>query len=691
MNWLNLIKALWRLLPLSDNLRWRVMSLLLEPILPLIAGSVVYANYQQEKEWRNRRIRPFQGDPFPQLPQKNIADIYFWSVIDWHFRIQRPQHLAKGFADRGHRVFYISNVFINAEKPGFELEQIDGVECLYNVRLYLKGCPRIYASPPTPDDAHRLQASVAALLEWIGDPGSISIVQHPYWCDQTYRLPDSRLIYDCLDHQEGFSNTGKSIAELEQLLLTSAEAVVVTSGWLRDVAARHNSNVAVIRNAVEYEIFSQRPVSVFCDAHKRTVIGYYGAIAEWIDVELLKKIAERHSDCLLLLVGADEIGAQKFLEGPPNVVFTGEVKYAELPFYLYGMDLCILPFRVMPLTLATNPVKVYEYLSAGKPVISVNLPEMAQFGELVKVANGHEEFLDMIGKSLAIGDEETAVKARRDFASKNTWHNRIDAYKNVIDKLPEPRISVVIVTYNNLELTRACLESLEQFNNYSNVETIVVDNSSSDGSQDYLKHWEAAASNRQVILNTENRGFAAANNQGLLLASGEFLVLLNNDTEVTPSWLRTLMGHLTRDRSIGMVGPVTNNIGNEAQIPLQRGDKEHVRKQARRYTLRHMGEAFPMRTLAFFCVMLSRRVFDAVGPLDEAYGLGFFEDDDYCRRVEQAGWRLACAEDVFVYHHLSASFNQLGEQRQKLLEKNRRIYENKWGPWIPHRHRKKFR
>jgi GT2 family glycosyltransferase len=165
------------------------------------------------------------------------------------------------------------------------------------------------------------------------------------------------------------------------------------------------------------------------------------------------------------------------------------------------------------------------------------------------------------------------------------------------------------------------------------------------------------------------------------------MVLLNNDTEVTSGWLRTLMNHLRLDGTLGLIGPVTDNIGNEARIRIGYDNPEEMRHRARSYTLQHLGETFAIRTLAFFCVMMPRVVYADVGQLDEAYGLGFFEDDDYCRRVERAGWRIECAEDVFIHHHLSASFNKLGKGRKELLERNRRIYEAKWGPWIPHKQR----
>jgi GT2 family glycosyltransferase len=163
--------------------------------------------------------------------------------------------------------------------------------------------------------------------------------------------------------------------------------------------------------------------------------------------------------------------------------------------------------------------------------------------------------------------------------------------------------------------------------------------------------------------------------------------MLNNDTQVTSGWLQTLINHLRSDKSIGMIGPVTNNIGNEACIKIRYQNAAKMHHKSRKYSLDHMGELLPIRTLAFFCVMLPRSVYEIVGPLDEAFGRGFFEDDDYCRRIDKAGLRLVCAEDVFIHHELSASFNKLGKERQALLEKNRKIYEAKWGPWIPHRRR----
>lgn len=690
MNILKLIKRAWNNLPLSDKNRWRVTRLLLEPALPFLKGSIIETAYLREKEWQSKKIRPFSGDPFPELPPASAGklDIIIWAVIDWRYRIQRPQHLARGFAERGHRVFYISTSFVNTRRPGFELESLDDAGRLYNVRFHLKGRPLVYMAPADQGDTAHLKASIASLLAWTNSQAIISILQHPYWLPLVRKLPNSHLIYDCLDHHEGFGNTGAGIAALEQSLLKEAEAVVTTSQFLYDLAATHNSNTALVRNAAEYDFFSKAPDSRYRAPEGQRVIGYYGAIAEWMDLDLLEKLARQYPDSLLLLVGADDCGtAHQRLSHLPNVLFTGEVLYQNLPYYLYGMDVCLLPFLVTPLTLATNPLKVYEYLSAGKPVVSVNLPEIAQFDGLIAAAENHDEFIARVGAALAAPQIPELAALRRAFAAQHTWPDRVSAFEDVFNQLPAPLASVIVVTYNNLELTQICLNSVENFSLYEKMEIIVVDNASTDGTHDYLTDWQSTRPHCKIVLNANNLGFAAANNQGLRLAQGEYLVLLNNDTEVTPGWLRTLMNHLRLDDSLGIIGPVTNNIGNEARIKISYKNAERMREKARAYTLRHIGETFPITTLAFFCVMMPRRTYEKVGPLDEEFGLGFFEDDDYCRRIEQAGLRIECAEDVFIHHHLAASFSKLGKGRQELLERNRKIYEAKWGPWTPHRHR----
>ena len=635
---------------------------------------------------------PDIAPPSLKPAEPGLPDVFVWAVIDWHFRTQRPQHLARALAGRGHRVFYISNNFVDAAAPGFRADPIDASGRLYQVHLNLAGAPPIYFGTPDAAQAEALRGSLAELLRWAGTQAATSLVQHPYWSPLVRMVPNARVVYDCMDHHAGFENNAPAVIRAEHDLLADADLVIVTSSWLEQEVAPRARATALIRNAGDASFFAESPAEVFRDPQGRQVIGYFGAIAEWFDVELVRKVALAHPDRLVLLIGSDTAGAADALDGLPNVRFTGEVPYARLPYWLHGFDVALLPFRVIDLTMATNPVKVYEYLAAGKPVVAVDLPEMAQFDGLVRVARSHEDFVAAVAAALDAPATAEDASARRLFAEGQTWSHRALELDSALATIAEPLVTVVVLTYNNLEFSRNCLFSVENYSDYANLEVIVVDNASSDGSREWLREWaeepSRAGHRRRLILNDENLGFAAGNNVGLREATGDILVMLNNDTYVTQGWVRTLCAHLRRDPSLGIVGPVTNNIGNEAKLEIAYDDIVDMHRVAGEYTRAHAGQEIALRTAAFFCVAMPRQVFERVGELDEAFGVGFFEDDDYCRRVELAGWRIACAEDVFVHHHLSASFDQLkAEAKKKLFDANKAIYEAKWGAWEPHAYR----
>jgi GT2 family glycosyltransferase len=257
----------------------------------------------------------------------------------------------------------------------------------------------------------------------------------------------------------------------------------------------------------------------------------------------------------------------------------------------------------------------------------------------------------------------------------------------VTEQVP-PVASVVVVTYNNLVCARLCLETVLGAGG-SAIEVIVIDNGSIDGTAAYLERLTAGDARVRVLTNDENLGFAAAVNQGLAAGRAENLVILNNDIIVAPGWLDGLLAHLA-DPAVGAVGPVTGRIGNEAEIDadydLHGGFLELAAERASSFA----GRTFEIPMLAFFCTALRRRTFEEVGPLDEGFGVGLFEDDDYAQRLRTAGYRLLCAEDVFVHHFGEATFGNLvadGEYGQ-LFEHNRRRFEAKWHTvWKPHARR----
>lgn len=618
-----------------------------------------------------------QGQPYIAY-ESNAYDIVCFPIIDWDFRFQRPQQLMSRFAAAGHRVFYLAQAFYSSGPPYTIREKRKNI-----YEISLRGPERnVYTDVLDDNACDAFVTSLDALRRDLSLDATVSFVQLPFWsslADKARAQFAWPVVYDCMDHHAGFSTNTQRMIDQEHDLLTSADLVVVTSEFLEKQARQHNSNVLQVRNGCEYEHFATAGET----QNERPVIGYYGAIADWFDSDLVADLAERRSDWDFVLVGSTFSADTRRLSKLPNVSLPGEKHYSEIPDWVNEFDVVIIPFKRTALTEATNPVKAYEILASGKPLISVPIPEVASLAPLVRLASNAEEFENEIVAALG-EDAPKFVEERRAFAKEHTWEKRYEvlspAVRNVF-----PKASIMIVTFNNLELNRLCLESLYARTEWPNFDVIVLDNASTDGTPEYLKEAEKTFPNLCVILNNANLGFARANNIGLKQASGEYLVLLNNDTVLARGWLSALIRHLHTDPNIGMLGPVTNEIGNEAKVPVGYKRLEDMPRWAANYVHENDNRLFHIPMLAMFCVMMRREVYERVGLLDEDFDIGMFEDDDYTRRVRENGYEIVCTHDSFVHHFGRASFKTLSEERYRaVFQRNRRVYENKWGIWQPH-------
>jgi GT2 family glycosyltransferase len=625
----------------------------------------------------------------PYLAALGRRTVICFPIIDWHYRFQRPQQLLLRLAAEGFQVIYVDICVdgIPYFKQGTPLERWSEVvsDNVTRVKIPVGMSSSIYRSVLKPAEADRLSSALLELIEPLQIGDATLLVELPFWTPVAQRLQrelGASLVYDCLDDLAGFDETSAAMLKQEDEIIAGADLVAASAAALMKKVQAKARRTVLVPNGCDPDHFATAPVHPEIATLPKPVIGYFGAISHWFDPEFIRAAAEAFPTASIAMIGSASSDVRRELAGIDNIHWFGERNYTVLPQFLAGLDVCVMPFRRIPLTLATNPVKLFEYFSAGKPVVSTRLPEVEPFAPLVQLAETSDEFV--AGIKAALNDPADFADRRRQVARTCSWTARA---RTLLSALAAPRVSIIIVTWNNWDFTQTCLKSVLEYSLPGQTEVIVIDNGSTDATRVGLYGFQCQHPNMRVVFNDTNRGFAAANNQGLGLATGDILVLLNNDTIVTPGWLSGLCRWLD-DPKVGLVGPVTNSIGNEARIETDYQDLTGMLRCARGVRSK-AGQGFDIAVLAMYCVAMRREVFEKVGLLDERFGVGMFEDDDYSERMRQAGYRVVCAEDMFIHHFGNMSFKKLKDSaRQEIFERNQKLFEAKWGrPWVPHKYR----
>ncbi|HOE65837.1 MAG TPA: glycosyltransferase [Candidatus Hydrogenedentes bacterium] len=237
-------------------------------------------------------------------------------------------------------------------------------------------------------------------------------------------------------------------------------------------------------------------------------------------------------------------------------------------------------------------------------------------------------------------------------------------------------VSIIIPAHNQLDYCRACVDSVLRHTRPP-FRLVLIDNGSTDGVAEYFDSTPDA----MVVHTGRNLGFPAGVNRGLAHAQGHVL-LLNSDTVVTEGWLERLEEALLETDDIGMAGPVSNCVSGFQQIetpPLR--DEASIHAFSKQRALDFHGQRRETDRLVGFCLLIRDAAFVTVGLLDEAYGIGNFEDDDYGLRVRLAGFRMRIADDCFIYHYGGRSFAGLGiagDRFHALMDTNERYFLQKW-------------
>lgn len=255
-------------------------------------------------------------------------------------------------------------------------------------------------------------------INWIFNPAAAVIARS---------LGEDMLIYYCVDEYTQFTGVAsEGLAKIEADLMVSADLVVVSAERLYATKSPYNRRTVLVRHGVDHAHFCRavEPSTLVPDEIARLprpVIGFFGLIADWVDTELIGAVADRFAEGSLVLIGkaTTDISA---LTRRPNVHYFGRKPYSSLPSYCKGFDVALMPFRINELTLNANPLKVREYLSAGLPVVSTAIPEVAVLGEC-RIGATREQFISEVEG--AIADRSSRI-ARSERMRKESWEARLD-------------------------------------------------------------------------------------------------------------------------------------------------------------------------------------------------------------------------------------------------------------------------
>jgi len=248
-------------------------------------------------------------------------------------------------------------------------------------------------------------------------------------------------IYQSMDDITQVAYSNRHGSKLEEEIIRNFDFTLCTSKELTRLKSPFSNNTYFHPNAADIDVFKRAAVEVLpkpaeLQGINKPVIGYTGSIEYRSDFELLKKIAEQHKDKILFFVGPIQGDEHKAvgLDKMDNVIFAGARKITELPNYLQYFDCVIIPFKKNTLTKSIYPLKINEYLAAGKPVIATHFSEdIYTFRDVAYVVDSHEEFLQTIDRSMAENNEERK-QARMKVAASNTWTARVEQFWQILER-----------------------------------------------------------------------------------------------------------------------------------------------------------------------------------------------------------------------------------------------------------------
>ncbi|BDU15468.1 glycosyltransferase [Lysobacter auxotrophicus] len=494
---------------------------------------------------------------------------------------------------------------------------------------------------------------------------------HPAFLPYFSRLGELgvRRVFELIDAWDSSLGGDWFDASVMQAYVDQSEVVVGTAKILQHkLIEMGRPDARYLPNAVNESIFDSyreypRPSEY---VHGQRALLYFGSLyGEWFDWECVNAAARSCKDAAIYLIG--DPPANREVE--PNVRFLGGRQIEELPKYLQHCDIALLPFRPGHISDAVSPIKIFEYLAMGVPVVANELPEIAGYPN-VHVARSTDDFARLCSDPLVA--DPTKVD---DFLIENCWAGRLD---QMVPALSYGRVvTVVILIHNNVDIIERCLKSFSAHASAYVKEVIVVDNASSDGGPELVRE---KFPDVKLIINDKN-GCSSGRNLGAAAASGEYLAFFDSDQWITGRGaFEEALSILERNPAVGAVGWAAGWFADGSDTfggPI-------VDYLPRRGTTAPEYQALGYRTdiayLGSGGLFVSKEVFDQAGGFDEFYDPTCFEDTDFSLAIKGQGYLLAYRDLQSIRHqaHQTTSASQDNAAYQVLFKRNSAHFGEKW-------------
>jgi glycosyltransferase involved in cell wall biosynthesis len=377
------------------------------------------------------------------------AEVVVFGIVPWSPRWQRPHHFAAELVRRGHRLVYLTPHLLVGRAGWREVPDVARPDGVVLAQLATDTLDSVHRSAGwSHDDLAHAHHQFWQLLRQLRLRCPILLVQSPNWWPlvrwirERSELP---LVYDCLDEHTGWDPeiAGRARA-WEDELAAAADLVLVSARRLHDRLRQRNPRAVLVPNGCDVERFEPcvTPSGVLRRVLDGPIVGYYGAVSPaWVDASLLAAVAELRPDWNVVVIGPCDQASAATLDRCPNVLRVDEVPYAELPRYCADFHVAVVPFLVNELTGATDPVKVYEYFAAGKPVVATPMPELYRWQGLLTVAETAGGFVAAIDRYLRSPGDPAARQA---VARQASWSSRVDRFHQAMLACL-PSLAVVVV------------------------------------------------------------------------------------------------------------------------------------------------------------------------------------------------------------------------------------------------------